>query len=49
LLAEKRRAHDIHKVSARARELMPHVVTAVLPAVSHHTVLMENPRISTVS
>ena len=28
LLAEKSRAHDIHKVSANARKLMPHVVRA---------------------
>jgi pimeloyl-ACP methyl ester carboxylesterase len=43
LLAEKSRAHDIHKVSANARRLMPHIVTAVLPAVSHHTVPTEHP------
>ncbi|MER7444588.1 alpha/beta fold hydrolase [Micromonospora avicenniae] len=43
LLAEKSRAHDIRKVSAKARELMPHIVTAVLPAVSHHSVPTENP------
>lgn len=44
LLAEKSRAHDIHKVSANARKLMPHIVTAVLPAVSHHTVPTEHPQ-----
>jgi pimeloyl-ACP methyl ester carboxylesterase len=43
LLAEKSRAHDIHKVSANARKLMPHIVTAILPTVSHHTVPTENP------
>jgi len=43
LLAEKSRAHDIHKVSANARKLMTHIVTAVLPDVSHHTVPTENP------
>lgn len=43
LLAEKSRAHNIHKVSANARKLMPHIVTAVLPVVSHHTVPTENP------
>ena len=42
LLAEKSRAHDIHKVSANARKLMPDIVTAVLPNVSHHTVPTEN-------
>jgi len=42
LLAEKSRAHDIHKVSAYARNLMPHIATTVLPAVSHHTVPTEN-------
>jgi pimeloyl-ACP methyl ester carboxylesterase len=43
LLAENSRAHDIHKVSANARKLMRHIVTAVLPAVSHHTVPTEHP------
>jgi pimeloyl-ACP methyl ester carboxylesterase len=43
LLAENSRAHDIHKVSANARSLMPHIVTAVLPAVSHHTIPAGNP------
>jgi len=43
LLAENSRAHDIHKVSANARRLMPHLVTAVLPDASHHTVPTENP------
>ncbi|MGH3376818.1 MAG: alpha/beta fold hydrolase [Actinoallomurus sp.] len=41
LLAEKSRAHDIHKVSANARKLMPHVVSAILPSVSHHTMPTE--------
>jgi pimeloyl-ACP methyl ester carboxylesterase len=43
LLAEKSRAHDIHKVSAKARELVPDVTTAVLPGVSHHAVPTERP------
>jgi pimeloyl-ACP methyl ester carboxylesterase len=43
LLAEKSRAHDICKVSANARKLMPHIVTAVLRDVSHHTVPTEHP------
>jgi pimeloyl-ACP methyl ester carboxylesterase len=44
LLAEKSRAHDIRRVSTNAHELMPHIVTAVLPAVSHHTVPTEHPQ-----
>jgi pimeloyl-ACP methyl ester carboxylesterase len=43
LLAEKSRAHDIGKVSANARELMPHIVHATLPGVSHHAVPTERP------
>jgi pimeloyl-ACP methyl ester carboxylesterase len=44
LLAEKSRAHDIRKVANIARESMPHLVTAVLPGVSHHTVPTEHAR-----
>jgi pimeloyl-ACP methyl ester carboxylesterase len=43
LLAEKSRAHDIEKVAANARRLMPEVRIAVLPGVSHHTVPTEHP------
>jgi pimeloyl-ACP methyl ester carboxylesterase len=43
LLAEQSRAHDIHRVSANARALLPHLVTAVLPGVSHHAVPTQNP------
>lgn len=43
LLAEKSRAHDIHKVSANARKLMPHLVSTVLPNVSHHAMPTEQP------
>ncbi|GAB2842327.1 alpha/beta fold hydrolase [Actinoallomurus bryophytorum] len=43
LLAEKSRAHDIHKVSANARKLVPHVVSTVLPDVSHHSMPTEHP------
>ncbi|GII58706.1 carboxylesterase [Planotetraspora thailandica] len=43
LLAEKSRSHDIHTVAANARRVMPHVLTAVLPGVSHHTVPTEHP------
>ncbi|MFB9833829.1 alpha/beta fold hydrolase [Actinoallomurus acaciae] len=43
LLAERSRAHDIHRVSANARELMPHAVRTILPGVSHHAVPTERP------
>lgn len=43
LLAERSRAHDIHRVSANARELMPHVVSTILPGVSHHATPTERP------
>lgn len=43
LLAEKSRAHDIHKVSANARKLMPHVVSTILPNVSHHAMPAAQP------
>lgn len=43
LLAERSRAHDIHKVSANARKFMPHVVSAILPDVSHHAMPTERP------
>jgi pimeloyl-ACP methyl ester carboxylesterase len=43
LLAEKSKSHDIRRVEANARRLMPHVVTAVLPGATHHSVPMENP------
>jgi pimeloyl-ACP methyl ester carboxylesterase len=43
LLAEKSRSHDIHRVAANARRLMPHILTAVLPGSSHHSVPTENP------
>ena len=42
LLAQRSRAHDITKVSANARRLIPHLTTAVLPDVSHHMVPTEN-------
>jgi pimeloyl-ACP methyl ester carboxylesterase len=38
LLAERSRAHDIRRVAAGVRRLMPHAVTATLPGVSHHAV-----------
>ncbi|MBW5424057.1 alpha/beta fold hydrolase [Streptomyces sp. BG9H] len=36
LLAARSRAHDIRKVAARARALLPDVTVATLPDVSHH-------------
>jgi pimeloyl-ACP methyl ester carboxylesterase len=42
LLAERSRAHDIRKVAANVRRLMPQAGTVVLPGVSHHTVPMEH-------
>jgi pimeloyl-ACP methyl ester carboxylesterase len=43
LLAEQSRAHDVRKVSANARSLMPHVVSTILPDVSHHAMPTEQP------
>jgi pimeloyl-ACP methyl ester carboxylesterase len=43
LLAEKSRAHDIHKVSANARKLIPHMISTTLPDVSHHAMPTELP------
>jgi pimeloyl-ACP methyl ester carboxylesterase len=42
LLSERSKAHDIRKVAAAARRLMPHVVTAVLSGASHHSVPSED-------
>ncbi|EQD86902.1 pimeloyl-ACP methyl ester carboxylesterase [Saccharopolyspora erythraea NRRL 2338] len=38
LVAENSKAHDIRKLIARARRIVPHVETGVLPGVSHHGV-----------
>lgn len=43
LLAGKSRAHDIHKVAANARTLMPQLVSTILPDVSHHAMPTEHP------
>jgi pimeloyl-ACP methyl ester carboxylesterase len=43
LLAEKTRAHDLHKVSANARKLMPGLAGTTLPDVSHHAMPTERP------
>ncbi|GAA4566146.1 alpha/beta fold hydrolase [Planotetraspora kaengkrachanensis] len=43
LLAGRSRAHDVREVAAGARRLLPHVVTEVLPGVSHHGVPSEDP------
>lgn len=42
VLAERSRVHDIRLVEANARRVLPHVVTAVLPAATHHTIPTEN-------
>jgi pimeloyl-ACP methyl ester carboxylesterase len=44
LLAEQSRAHDVRKVSANAHGLMPHVVSTILPNVSHHAMPTEQPK-----
>ncbi|MFC8201637.1 alpha/beta fold hydrolase [Streptomyces sp. NPDC057298] len=38
LLAENSRAHDIRRVETTARLHLPHVETAVLPGLSHHSI-----------
>ncbi len=43
VLAEKSRAHDIRRIGANARRLMPQIVSAVLPGASHHSIPAENP------
>ena len=41
LLAERSRAHDVGKVGAGARRLLPDVTTAILPGATHHTLPMD--------
>jgi hypothetical protein len=41
LVAANSRQHDITQLTANARRLMPDVVTATLPGVSHHSVPTE--------
>jgi len=41
LLAERSRAHDVGKVGASARRLLPDVTTAVLSGATHHTLPMD--------
>jgi pimeloyl-ACP methyl ester carboxylesterase len=43
LLAEQSRSHDIRRVDAAARRLMPAATTAILPGVSHHSLPTGNP------
>jgi hypothetical protein len=43
LLAERSRAHDVRRVAANARRLMPSAVTEVLPGQTHHTVPTQSP------
>jgi pimeloyl-ACP methyl ester carboxylesterase len=42
LLAEHTRTHDIRRVEALARELVPDVTVAVLPGATHHTLPTED-------
>jgi len=44
LTAERSRQHDIHRLAATAAQLMPNVVTAVLPGASHFTIPTHNPQ-----
>jgi pimeloyl-ACP methyl ester carboxylesterase len=41
LLAELSRAHDVVKVGAAARRLLPDVTTGLLPGATHHTLPMD--------
>lgn len=43
VLAGRSRSHNIRRVAANARRLIPHVVTRVLPDATHHTIPTENP------
>jgi pimeloyl-ACP methyl ester carboxylesterase len=43
LLAGRSRAHDIRRVGARARELMPSARVTVLPGASHHSLPATDP------
>ncbi len=43
VLAERSRAHDVQRVAAGARRLLPRVTVAVLPGASHHSVPTEQP------
>lgn len=42
LLAEKSRAHDIHRAAENAQRRLPQVVTSVLPGATHHSIPTEN-------
>jgi pimeloyl-ACP methyl ester carboxylesterase len=42
LLAGNSRAHDIRRVAANARELMPRAVITVLPGATHHSIPTEH-------
>jgi pimeloyl-ACP methyl ester carboxylesterase len=43
LLAEQSRAHNVARVAANARTLMPRVTIAMLPGATHHSVPTEHP------
>ncbi|MET8960469.1 alpha/beta fold hydrolase [Streptomyces sp. NPDC004074] len=46
LVAANSRAHDPHRVAARAAELLPDVETHVLPGVSHHALPYTDPAVT---
>ncbi|WP_063795934.1 alpha/beta fold hydrolase [Streptacidiphilus griseoplanus] len=43
LTAERSRAHDIGRLAAQVRRLLPHAESAVLPDTSHHSVPLRHP------
>jgi pimeloyl-ACP methyl ester carboxylesterase len=43
LLAERSRAHDVRRVAAAARRLLPEARVAVVPGASHHSMPTERP------
>jgi pimeloyl-ACP methyl ester carboxylesterase len=43
LLAELSRAHDIRRVGAAARELLPRATVVTLPGVAHHSLPAARP------
>ncbi|MFI6852472.1 alpha/beta fold hydrolase [Streptomyces sp. NPDC050416] len=43
LLAERSRAHDVPRVAAAARRLLPDASVVTLPDASHHSIPTERP------
>ncbi|WP_328483969.1 alpha/beta hydrolase [Streptomyces sp. NBC_00377] len=43
LLGEQSRAHDVRRVAAAARRLLPEAIVATLPGASHHSLPTERP------